>query len=68
MAILRAPEHHQNQLTGIKGAIGAVETGLKWYGTLKGAWEVGQTLYRFRRSWRIRGMVTIISEHLLMRV
>jgi hypothetical protein len=46
MAILRAPEHHQNQLTGIKGAIGAVETGLKWYGTLKGAWEVGQTLYR----------------------
>ena len=46
MAILRAPEHHQNQLTGIKGAIGAVETGLKWYGTLKGVYEAGQAIYR----------------------
>jgi len=46
MAIMRSMEHHQNQLTGIKGAIGAVETGLKWYSTLKGAWEAGQAIYR----------------------
>ena len=46
MAIMRSMEHHQNQLTGIKGPIGAVETGLKWYGTLKSAWEAGQAIYR----------------------
>ena len=46
MAILRGPEHHQNQLTGIKGALQTVETGLKWYGTIRGAIQAGQSLYR----------------------
>ena len=46
MAIMRQMQHHTNQLTGIKGALNTVETGLKIYGTLKGAYQVGQTLYR----------------------
>ena len=46
MAILRQPEHHQNQLTGIKGALQTVETGLKIYGSIRGAIQAGQTLYR----------------------
>ena len=46
MAILRQAHNHQNELTGIKGVIHGVETGLKIYGTLRGAYQVGQTLYR----------------------
>jgi hypothetical protein len=46
MAILRQVQNHQNELTGIKGVIHSVETGLKWYGTIKGAYQVGQSLYR----------------------
>ena len=39
-------EHHTNQLTGLKGALNTVETGLKIYGTLKGAYQVGQSIYK----------------------
>ena len=46
MAIMRQMEHHTNQLTGIKGAINTLETGMKIYGTLKGAYQVGQALYK----------------------
>ena len=43
---MRQMEHHTNQLTGIKGALKTVETGLKIYGTIKGAYQVGQSLYK----------------------
>ena len=46
MAILRQMEHHQNQLRGIKGALNTVETGLKIYGTIRGAYQVGQSIYK----------------------
>ena len=46
MALLRQAHNHQNELTGLKGVIHGVETGLKWYGTIKGAYQVGQSLYR----------------------
>ena len=46
MALLRQAHNHQNELTGIKGVIHGVESGLKLYGTLRGAYQVGQTLYR----------------------
>ena len=46
MAILRQAHNHQNELTGIKGVISGVETGLKIYGSLKTAYQVGQTIYR----------------------
>ena len=38
--------HHAQELTGIKGALHTVETGLKIYGTLKGVYEVGKALYQ----------------------
>ena len=43
---MRQMEHHTNQLTGIKGALNSLETGMKIYGTLKGAYQVGQALYK----------------------
>ena len=46
MAIMRQMQHHTNQLTGIKGALNTVETGLKIYGTLKGVYQVGQSVYK----------------------
>ena len=46
MAIMRQIEHHTNQLTGIKGALNTVETGLKIYGTIRGAYQVGQSIYK----------------------
>ena len=46
MAIMRQMEHHTNQLTGIKGALNAVETGVKVYGTLRTAYHVGQSIYK----------------------
>ena len=39
-------QHHQPELTGIKGALHTVEQGLKLYGTLKGVYEVGRSLYQ----------------------
>jgi len=39
-------QHHHQELTGIKGALHTVEQGLKLYGTLKGVYEVGRTLYQ----------------------
>ena len=46
MAIMRQMEHHTNQLTGLKGALNTVESGLKIYGTLKGVYQVGQSIYK----------------------
>ena len=46
MAIMRQMEHHTNQLTGLKGALNSVETGLKIYGTIKGVYNVGQGIYK----------------------
>ena len=37
--------HHHNELTGVKGFLSTVESGLKLYGTLKGAWDVGRAVY-----------------------
>ena len=42
---MRQMEHHTNQLTGLKGALNTVETGLKIYGTLKGVYNVGKSIY-----------------------
>ena len=36
--------HHQNELTGVKGFLSTVESGLRLYGTLKGVYEVGQSV------------------------
>ena len=41
--------HHRNELTGLKGALATVESGLKLYGTLKGAWDVGRAVYQGAR-------------------
>ena len=46
MAINRQIEHHTNQMTGMKAALNNVETGLKIYGTLKGVYQVGQSMYK----------------------
>ena len=46
MAILRQAQQHQNELTGMKGVIHGVETSMKWYSAIKGAYQVGQSLYR----------------------
>ena len=40
------PQHHEFELTGIKGALHTVEQGLKAYGTLKGVYEVGRAIYQ----------------------
>ena len=39
-------QHHQPELTGIKGALNSLEQGLKLYGTLRGVYQVGRTLYQ----------------------
>ena len=36
--------HHQQELTGVKGFLHTVEQGLKLYGTMKGVYEVGQSV------------------------
>ena len=43
---MRQVEHHTSQLTGIKGALNTLETGMEIYGTLKGAYQVGQAIYK----------------------
>ena len=47
------PQHHIQQLTGVKGAVlstgtvaGPVEQGLKLYGTLKGVYDIGRSVYQ----------------------
>ena len=44
------PQHHIQQLTGVKGAVGTVagtvEQGLKLYGTLKGVYDIGRSVYQ----------------------
>ena len=37
-------QHHQPELTGIKGALNSLEQGLKIYGTLKGVYHVGRAI------------------------
>ena len=46
MAILRQTHNHQNEMTGLKGVLSHVDQGLKIYGTLKGAYQVGSAIYR----------------------
>lgn len=36
--------HHQNELTGVKGFLHTVESGLKLYGLAKGVYEVGTSV------------------------
>ena len=40
------PQHHIQQLTGLKGAVHTVEQGLKLYGTLKGVYDIGRSVYQ----------------------
>ena len=40
------PQHHIPQLTGLKGAMHTVEQGLKLYGTLKGVYDIGRSVYQ----------------------
>ena len=40
------PQHHIQQLTGVKGAVHTVEQGLKLYGTLKGVYDIGRSVYQ----------------------
>ena len=37
-------QHHQQELTGVKGALHTVEQDLKLYGTLRGVYQVGRTI------------------------
>ena len=39
-------QHHQPELTGIKGALNSLEQGLKLYGTLRGVYQVGRAIYQ----------------------
>ena len=38
--------HHQVELTGVKGFLHHVETGLKLYSSIRGAIEVGRAVYQ----------------------
>ena len=40
------PQHHIQQLTGLKGAVHTVEQGLKLYGTLKSVYDIGRSVYQ----------------------
>ena len=37
-------QHHQPELTGIKGALNSLEQGLKIYGTLRTVYQVGRAV------------------------
>ena len=39
-------QYHAQELTGIKGALHTVETGLRIYGSLRGVYEVGKAIYQ----------------------
>ena len=41
--------HHHNELTGVKGFLSTVESGLKLYAGLRGAWDVGRAVYQGAR-------------------
>ena len=40
------PQHHIQQLAELKGAVHTVEQGLKLYGTLKGVYDIGRSVYQ----------------------
>ena len=42
--------HHQQEMTGVKGFLHTVESGLKLYGTLKGVYDVGSSVLAAGRT------------------